>query len=310
VIREHFVPFQKPADEHRVLFLGDSGTYGWGVPAHLNFPALFANETAGVNVINGGVYGFNTCDTLRLYRENLRGLQADTVVLGLFMANDINTNLLCSERLAVYPAPLTATRNFLYESSALFHFLYLNTLRLNNRLRWLTPTGSGQDAFYPTRLHLLEPNGLHMLNYRQGEIAGYLRSPGPLTEHAFALLERLLGELRDAVTKDGARLVVFLIPTPPAIHERYLAPAQPYVIDELKMIGIELDPATFDLDAPTRHVLDTCARLDIDCIDPTEDLRAAREAGQAVLRPLDDHPSVAGHRALAGRLIRDLRITR
>ena len=310
VIRGKFVAFEKPNEEGRVLFLGDSGTYGWGVPAHLNFPALFAGARADLNVINAGVYGFNTCDALRLYRESLRELRADTVVLGLFMANDINTNLLCSERLVTYPSWISGARNRLYESSAFFHFVYLNALRINNRLRWLAPLGNGEDALYPSRLHLLEPNGLHMLNYRQGELAGYLRQPGPLTEHAFALLERLLGELRDSVTADGARLVVLLIPTPPMIYGRYVAPAQPYVIDELREIGITLDPATFDLPAPTRRVLAMCARLGIACIDPTEDLKSARKQGQAVLRPLDDHPSAAGHEVLAERLGRDLRIVR
>lgn len=303
-VRNGFVPYARDPGEKRVLFLGDSGTYGWGVPDAMNFPALLAQQApAATRIVNAGVNGFNTCDALTLYRRDLGRLQADVVVLGLFMANDINTNLLCSERMLAYPGWVDRLRARAYERSALFHFFYINALRWSAHMRFGPWRWNGR-MIVPSRLHLVEPNGLHMLHYREGELATYLRPPGPLTEHAFELLESLLGELREAAAGDGARLVILLIPAPPAIYGRYLAPAQPKVLAELAARGIRLRPEDLDLQAPTRRVRASCDRLGLACVDPTDDLGRAARNGVRVLRPADDHLSVAGHGILAEALRR------
>jgi lysophospholipase L1-like esterase len=87
-----------PKDRPRVLALGDSFTWGWGVPQGEEWIhwAGEAAEKAGappLQTINGGVNGYGTESALELFREIGRDVQPDVVLLGFF-ANDYTDNLL------------------------------------------------------------------------------------------------------------------------------------------------------------------------------------------------------------------------
>ena len=128
-LRGQWIPLAKPAGETRVLFLGDSATEGAFVAADENFPALFQSALERrpdnrVRVINAGVWGMTSIDEYHLLEDKLLPLAPDVVVIGLFMANDINTNLAHRERA---PRASLALRNH----SALAHFIWLRALALS-----------------------------------------------------------------------------------------------------------------------------------------------------------------------------------
>jgi hypothetical protein len=62
-----------------------------------------------------------------------------------------------------------------------------------------------------------------------------------------------------------------------------------------------IDAKQFDLRAPNRHVLETCAIYHIDCIDPTEVMaQHDAEGGEALYRPRGDmHLNEAGNALIA-----------
>ncbi|MCE9600002.1 MAG: SGNH/GDSL hydrolase family protein, partial [Spirochaetia bacterium] len=121
------VALRKNPGEKRVLLIGDSVTEGYGVDSSATFAArLGVLRGPGVSILNAGVYGFNTCDEYKLYSEQLRDLEADTVVLGLFPANDLNFNLLGSERLDTYPRWIETLLQHAEDHSAFLHFGYLS----------------------------------------------------------------------------------------------------------------------------------------------------------------------------------------
>jgi lysophospholipase L1-like esterase len=69
-----------------VLALGDSQTFGWGVPVGQAFPARLS-ERLGVRVLNMSVSGYGTDQELLLWQREGRALEPDIVILTV-CAND------------------------------------------------------------------------------------------------------------------------------------------------------------------------------------------------------------------------------
>jgi lysophospholipase L1-like esterase len=85
---------QKPANTLRVLCIGDSFTYGTGVDDQFTYPALLRiyleEKFKGYNieVINAGVFLYDIVDEYDYYKDKLRKLGADVVVVQ-FYTNDL-----------------------------------------------------------------------------------------------------------------------------------------------------------------------------------------------------------------------------
>lgn len=81
----------------RILALGDSVTWGWGVPQGQEWISVAARELADaiggpVEGVNGGVNGYGTANELALLREIGRELRPELVIVGFFL-NDLTDNL-------------------------------------------------------------------------------------------------------------------------------------------------------------------------------------------------------------------------
>jgi lysophospholipase L1-like esterase len=81
----------------RVLFLGDSFTFGHGLSENETLPYLVGrdlehNYPGKFEVINGGVYGYSTADELNFLKKFGVPLQPDVVVT-LLMTNDFDDNV-------------------------------------------------------------------------------------------------------------------------------------------------------------------------------------------------------------------------
>ena len=302
-IRTDFVAPEKAEDESRVLFLGDSGTYGYGVAPEMNFPALYGRvigeREPGTRVFNGAVVGFNTCDSIRLYRERLARTKPDLVVLGFFMANDINYNVLCGERLVKHPEWLRRGTGVLFERSAFFHYTRRTVFQVNARYRlWTAVRGHEGRPVYAAPFTLVDESGLHLLDYRAGEVATYLSEPFPLMEHAFEVTERELRNLKEAT---DARLVVVLIPTPAQVAGSFLSRNEPRVLERLRASAPNAPLDDLDIERPLRRILAICERTGIECVDATPVLRSVQWG--SVFLPRDDHLSPLGHAATARALL-------
>ncbi len=86
----------KNKDEYRVLALGDSVTFGWGVDQDRTFaarlePLLQERLHRPVRVINSGVGGYNTVQEVTYFKRDGVALQPDLVLL-TYVQNDIEIN--------------------------------------------------------------------------------------------------------------------------------------------------------------------------------------------------------------------------
>lgn len=295
-IRSQSVPLQKPPGETRVLFIGDSGTAGLFVELDESYPLQFEelldrqDPKNGVRVINAGAVGMTTVGEYYLLRDELQHLNPDVVVLGLFMANDINFNLGHQERRDARGAGWVER---LDRRSALAHYLHLRALAADPRNRIWRESPN-------VALTLVDRHGLHMLSDPAGEIATYMKEPSELIGRAYDVLRGVLRDFLDLGRERGFTFAVLLIPTRSAVTGRLDLPHHPRMLEELAEHGIRVRESGLDFALPTRRVRALCADLGIPCIDPTARMQ---RVGMEVFLPEDEHTTVVGHRALAQELL-------
>lgn len=80
----------------RVLVIGDSFTFGWGVDNEHTYPAQLQKQlgarVSGVEVINAGFAACYSPDTYYLYlKQEGLALKPDLIVVGLFVGNDLDS---------------------------------------------------------------------------------------------------------------------------------------------------------------------------------------------------------------------------
>lgn len=132
-LRDREIEVAKPAGTYRVLILGDSVTFGWGVAQEQVFPEVLErlwNELppagfSSVEVINAGVGNYNTSQEVAYFAERGLALAPDLVILAFFL-NDAE------------PTPRPAA-GWLARNSA---FYVLLTSSWDNTMRW---AGNRQD---------------------------------------------------------------------------------------------------------------------------------------------------------------------
>ena len=91
---------KKEAGEFRVLMLGDSFTFGWGVAAENTIPACLEAELRArhperkITVINAGVHGYGPWQSHIRLKERGLALEADLVIFQSYLVNDLTDSLL------------------------------------------------------------------------------------------------------------------------------------------------------------------------------------------------------------------------
>jgi lysophospholipase L1-like esterase len=250
--------FSAKGERERILVLGDSVTFGWGVEADEAFPkqleslqATRAGRTP-FEVVNAGVWGYNTLQETAYVEAGAGGYEPDLVLVGFTSPVTIERNWKSLQDGVITVEPMTerrALRRFLKAHSNLFSFL---------ERQWV----------YQGRLYLMILGALQQVGLAR-ESAALAEDPARSRPHALALKVTdpdavaaasvdLLETLETSVRALGARMVVVVFPSAPAIAER-LAGEQPesmerrltrLLIEKLTEAGIEsldLSPALAEL---------------------------------------------------------------
>ncbi|MBM3460869.1 MAG: hypothetical protein FJX76_02090 [Armatimonadetes bacterium] len=134
--RNDDIPVEKPANGYRVLCLGDSITYGYGVAQDQTYEAvlqrLLQRRAPGrdVQIINGGVPGYSSFQGLHLLRDGGLRYAPDVLVVGFIYADPATEASSDRER----AGDATPLQPWLYQSRL---YLYLRRASLASRM----PTG-------------------------------------------------------------------------------------------------------------------------------------------------------------------------
>ena len=304
------ISIAKPAGERRIVFIGDSGTLGSGVSLEASFPirvkTLLESTTPErrVSVLNAGRKGLSTVGERRLFEDDLVRLKPDSVVLGLFMANDINFNLAHAdaETLTVPNAAFLRLFYLVRRHSALAHFSYQRMLALNASRGIVRRLGLQHSPWVPIEFRLIDERGFNLISYLDGEAALYFKSPSRLVSEAFELLGNELVKLRDVVGNAGGDFSIVIIPTLADLTGTFLVATYPDTVRSMEAEGLRINLDELDVTLPRKRMLEICAAARLRCVDPTERLRSL---GAEALLPGDDHLSEAGHQAVAEQLVRE-----
>jgi lysophospholipase L1-like esterase len=91
-LRDREFAYAVPPGVTRILVLGDSITFGWGVPIEDSYPKVLerllnADEPGRYQVLNGGVGNYTTSRIIALYRYELHKYGAQVVVFSFYLNN-------------------------------------------------------------------------------------------------------------------------------------------------------------------------------------------------------------------------------
>ena len=255
---------------HRILVLGDSATFGDGLPVEKVFPTLLEHELrerAGARweVLNAGVNGYNTEAELAFLRGRGLALKPETVVVG-FNLNDFDYAPVIGPLgiLSLDPAARVSTW-----SPANMSEFYLV-------LRWLVITrgqfwGSQASKVPPTT----PPPGTPFDNLDRLVSAMRKRYYEHPDDGRWQVMVDSLHGLGDVARANHLRLVIAIIP-----DGDQFAGAQPPLVPQTKVLAI-------------------CAEAGLDCLDLYPDFVAGGGTG---LHFDTMHPNAAGHAIIARAL--------
>lgn len=263
----------------RILLLGDSVTFGLGVPQDRIYAARLEREVARrggtpPEVINLAVFAYDTLDELAAFEEDGAKYRPEAVILQFYL-NDFSLRMKSRAKTAsgvdataATPAPvptwgqrLIAIKNRVLFASALYR-------RLNQAI-----AGVSYRLFHDIRRERY-PETLNRDEIRAD--AAYLAEhPDDATVPTFDAIARI----RRAVEANGARFLVFFSP------------------DEVQLFDRSFDGVT-------ERLLRFCAAQGIDCFDPLPAFRARSDKARLFLDGV--HYSAHGHAVVAGLLAEEL----
>jgi lysophospholipase L1-like esterase len=183
--RDREYPVAKPSDVYRIVMLGDSTTFGWGVPEEQTVAKILEGElnrgaSSGgrrFEVLNAGVGNYNTVQEYTHYLTYDRAFHPDLVVLEYFI-NDAE------------PVPVERKPGLLGKS----YLLAFSISRFDSMLRFVGKRPNWKEYY----------SGL----YQDG-------LPG------FEAAKKAVGDLAAATRADGARLLVTILPELHEINASY-----------------------------------------------------------------------------------------
>ncbi|MBU0678101.1 MAG: SGNH/GDSL hydrolase family protein [Verrucomicrobia bacterium] len=299
-------PFERSGDT-RVLFLGDSFTWGFGVEDDQVFTSLIEDHPIGgpLEVVNCGVSGYGTDQELLLWQNYAYQWKPDLTVLMLTPFTDPLDNM-SSVRYG-YPKPvfrrgpdglLSLTnvpvpgKSEEWETAATVipggRHRWLNTMIGSSSLASLGISALSNNETIRKRLERRgiipprpEASGYEYFLFGQNE-AG--------TSALWSVTTDLIGMLGKDVRDRGSRLAVVIIPSVIQIDDAMWAGFAARAPEEF---------AHPDKSTPNRIISNFCAQENIPCLDLADTFAQSAAAGHKDYYPVNGHWTAGGHRLAA-----------
>ena len=290
-------PFDFELGDVDVAFVGDSFTFGHGVDVGQRYSDVFGSFFPGERVAALSFKNGFAPPHYLFFFENHPELRPTQVVLGLFLGNDLESDIEETELHYDGSGKIASLGLFAREVSpggSLINAIgsyraFFDWLRRSSHLGKLIVRALNQSSFRP----LLFSNQLGFTpnapNSRSLEF-------GELHELALESLAAIEG-LDQLVRERGGSLLVFFIPESfyvgiyPSNHWNHRDPARRLTRGEHIALRDRLPL--------NKRLLRWCAERSVACLDSTSPLRRIQESGRKLYFTKDGHWTPQGHRAAA-----------
>lgn len=308
-LREDSIPPKDP-DVFRIVVIGDSYVYGWGVNEvdrwTEKLQPLLARDGRKIEVINAGAGGHSPLEYTQRAAFVIPELQPDLLLVSILQGSDLteidsevplffNLTMLIkdwmrSEELPIQPTlhrvDTDATRRGLTEIAAQLHA----SMPEDQRSRFNALDADIKDAFFNAGLQCGMVNGatrwpehyLRLVTDDTGELDGKQ-----------ALLSRLLQRIRSIAEHYGARTVSLVMPEGALVNRE--------AHEKWKRLGFSLPPEVLGSLRPEEVILEASRSAGIDCLNLAVDFRAHMDE-QRLYYATDTHMSPSGHELVAESL--------
>lgn len=197
---EKVIPYERTPDRLRILFIGDSYTYGAQVRDDETFSALLGSHyLPEAETINLGVSGYGTDQQILFYETEGIKYKPDIVVLGFFV-HDISRN----------------DGAFRYYAKPAFDLKDGELALADTRI--ISPTDLLE--LYQTGQRKIRPQGFCISEALMKSIDQSSRSKVLESSHAWQVTSRLLERFRKRVLAEGAHPLLLIIPHSEFLREK------------------------------------------------------------------------------------------
>lgn len=290
-LRERELDLSAGGATRRILFLGDSMTYGFGVRAEETYARKLEdhlNPKWPVQTVNAAAPSYGTRHEERLAQRLLPVIEPDLVLVNFFFANDLSDNLTASmtERGGAVLSPYFGSvvdssklKTFALENSDLLTFAILNWMKWRDGLQLpLPPTTPPND---PVAI-IESAEGLNWLN----------RNPPAESEAAWQLTAQHLQSIHESAQAVGAKLALVNLPLQYQIDPK---------LWERVRNRHQLNDGDYDSRAVHSQLAKIAQQLDVPCLDLGLVLAEHPEPGELYF-PINKHFSPRGHEIVAAAL--------
>lgn len=256
----------------RVVVLGDSHAFGYGVQADEMFTSVLRTLLPGVEILNLAETGYNTRQCRALFVEHGAAFLPDVVVLA-FTQNDVGHQVIPSILAVTAPKDRDSA---LIQSSYLLQFLRERVNSSRSLARLFVSLGIKEEL---GGYELLDTNLRPALrDYPPELLRDWKETCGEL---------RLL---RDACAAAGAKLLVTSVPAMQTVDASRL---------ERSLTYLDYGPEDFDVEKPYRKLGEYCGADGIAFLDAYPAFVESQRAGEPPHLKHDLHINAKGHRIVA-----------
>ena len=269
------IPVARTPGVHRLLFLGDSFVFGWGVNDNEVLSSVVEKELSGasdakpVEVINAAVYGFDIVQYFEMFNRVIK-YAPDVLFLGFTLENDFNITPLQTD---------VTTKSIRIEVENDFKYKFRNFI---NRLHLVTLIRDRLYIHFPRIRNFMLSLGVN--HKRDIFLKDY---PASLRE-SMQKTEEILKQMKSVCDQRKVRFVVLLIP----LRE------QVYCRNEINRFP------GFDTEKPNKTLKTILDRNKIESIDFLPLLLAtSKQSPNRLYFDTDPHWTKYGHEVAAQQIV-------
>jgi hypothetical protein len=304
-LRNEEVMMPKPRGVYRILAVGDSFTFGWGVPSEQSWPKVLEEtlrkKDQKIEVINAGRHGSDLFDEVKICEAYADRFDVDMILVGVFSIDDLYFATLYDKEISWYQRLLTFILPTLSRvtSPVIKSAWYPASLRPGSTVRaqeYWSRAVSDYVKVLPSHIERIDPS------LRGAFITGRL-NPGLVDlsgidkEYYVTYLDRKKFEaslsdslpfLRQIQSCAGRRpMVILYLPAHVLVDKAYFSPA--------KKLGFSIDSRLLSLDVSTR-MREEAGKLNIGFVDL---VNVFRSSCRDCFFTVDSHPNGKGYAAIA-----------